>query len=39
MPVEIKRIYDGVDNSDGVRVLVDRVWPRGISKADAKLDH
>ncbi|MBY7144804.1 DUF488 family protein [Virgibacillus sp. NKC19-3] len=40
MPVEIKRIYDkGSTENDGVRVLVDRVWPRGISKEDAKLDH
>ncbi|MGM8366527.1 DUF488 domain-containing protein [Virgibacillus sp. W0181] len=39
MPVQIKRIYDEADKKDGVRILVDRVWPRGMSKEDAKLDH
>ncbi|WP_164667523.1 DUF488 domain-containing protein [Virgibacillus doumboii] len=39
MPVNIKRIYDDVRNTDGVRVLVDRVWPRGMSKEKARLDH
>jgi uncharacterized protein YeaO (DUF488 family) len=39
MPVKVKRIYEDTGNEDGVRVLVDRVWPRGMSKADAKLDH
>lgn len=39
MPVQIKRIYQDVDSNDGVRVLVDRVWPRGMSKEDAELDH
>ena len=35
---KIKRIYDAPGPSDGVRVLVDRVWPRGISKEKARLD-
>jgi uncharacterized protein YeaO (DUF488 family) len=35
--VFLKRIYDPVDESDGCRVLVDRLWPRGISKEDARL--
>lgn len=39
MPVEIKRIYDQAKQNDGIRVLVDRVWPRGISKGKAQLDH
>lgn len=39
MPVNMKRIYEDQAESDGVRVLVDRVWPRGMSKEDAKLDH
>ncbi|SFE08021.1 Uncharacterized conserved protein YeaO, DUF488 family [Lentibacillus persicus] len=39
MPVNLKRIYDEAASDDGVRVLVDRVWPRGISKAKAQLDH
>ncbi|AVQ35055.1 DUF488 domain-containing protein [Staphylococcus kloosii] len=38
MTVTIKRIYDAKDNK-GTRILVDRVWPRGISKEDAHLDH
>ncbi len=38
MSVSIKRVYDGASESDGVRVLVDRVWPRGIAKADAQVD-
>jgi len=37
MSVRIKRIYDPAEASDGVRVLVDRVWPRGISKEQAAL--
>lgn len=39
MPVKMKRIYEEVATEDGVRVLVDRVWPRGMSKEDATLDH
>lgn len=39
MPVNTKRIYESTNKNDGVRVLVDRVWPRGMSKEDAKLDH
>ena len=38
MPVKIKRIYEEKKKDDGMRVLVDRVWPRGMSKADADLD-
>ncbi|MBK9306443.1 MAG: DUF488 domain-containing protein [Nitrospira sp.] len=34
----VKRVYEPVTKSDGVRVLVDRLWPRGLSKSDAKLD-
>lgn len=34
----LKRIYDGYSEDDGYRVLVDRVWPRGIKKVDAHLD-
>ncbi|MGY0505341.1 DUF488 domain-containing protein [Luteimonas sp. e5] len=36
--VVIKRIYEAPAASDGQRVLVDRLWPRGVSKARAKLD-
>lgn len=37
MSVRIKRIYEPAASSDGARILVDRLWPRGIKKADAKL--
>src|SRR5690625_4287778 len=37
--VRIARIYDRPDTGKAARVLVDRVWPRGISKDDAALDH
>ena len=36
--IVIKRIYDDADDSDGQRVLVDRLWPRGVSKEQAQLD-
>ena len=36
--VEIKRIYDAPARADGRRVLVDRLWPRGITKERAHLD-
>lgn len=36
--VNIKRIYDTAAATDGYRVLVDRLWPRGMSKDKAKLD-
>ncbi|WP_353816637.1 DUF488 domain-containing protein [Agromyces sp. SYSU T00266] len=38
MAIVIKRIHDAPEASDGVRVLVDRLWPRGISKERAELD-
>ncbi|MFV0532538.1 MAG: DUF488 domain-containing protein [Cumulibacter sp.] len=38
MGARLKRIYDPPEADDGYRVLVDRVWPRGISKATAQLD-
>lgn len=38
MTIKVKRIYDDKAEDDGVRVLVDRVWPRGISKENANLD-
>jgi uncharacterized protein YeaO (DUF488 family) len=38
MAVKIKRVYDPVARSDGYRVLVDRVWPRGVSREDAQFD-
>lgn len=36
--VQVKRIYDAPDSSDGFRVLVDRLWPRGIRKDRAVFD-
>lgn len=36
--VKIKRVYETVSEDDGVRVLVDRLWPRGISKEYAHID-
>lgn len=36
--IQVKRIYDQPAKSDGFRVLVDRIWPRGISKERAALD-
>lgn len=36
--LQIKRVYEPPERSDGVRVLVDRLWPRGLRKEDAKLD-
>src|SRR5262249_53506320 len=34
----VRRVYDEPGPSDGARVLVDRVWPRGVRKTDEKLD-
>jgi uncharacterized protein YeaO (DUF488 family) len=36
--VRVRRIYEPASADDGTRVLVDRVWPRGVSKAEAHLD-
>lgn len=36
--LEIKRIYQPIDQSDGFRILVDRLWPRGIKKAEAEIN-
>lgn len=38
MTVRTKRVYEEPSEGDGTRVLVDRLWPRGVSKADADLD-
>ncbi|MGI0134864.1 MAG: DUF488 domain-containing protein, partial [Candidatus Micrarchaeaceae archaeon] len=38
MDVYIKRVYDGTDTQDGTRILVDRLWPRGVSKEAARVD-
>ncbi|MBX6369656.1 MAG: DUF488 family protein [Rhodospirillales bacterium] len=36
--IRIKRVYEAPDESDGYRVLVDRLWPRGLKKEAAALD-
>ncbi|MFZ2196182.1 MAG: DUF488 domain-containing protein [Thermodesulfovibrionales bacterium] len=36
--VKLKRIYDQPEKGDGKRVLVDRLWPRGVKKEDAGFD-
>ena len=38
MPIKIKRIYEPYEPEDGWRVLVDHIWPRGVSKVRAHLD-
>jgi uncharacterized protein YeaO (DUF488 family) len=38
MKVKIKRIYEDPNENDGKRILVDRLWPRGVSKDKAKID-
>jgi len=39
MPVALKRAYEKPSLSDGQRVLVDRLWPRGIKKEQGRIDH
>jgi uncharacterized protein YeaO (DUF488 family) len=36
--IKIKRIYEAPTAEDGIRILVDRFWPRGLSKEKAKID-
>lgn len=36
--IRIKRIYEPAASDDGFRILVDRLWPRGLSKENAKVD-
>ncbi len=36
--IKVKRVYDIPSKSDGLRVLVDRIWPRGLSKKSAHID-
>jgi uncharacterized protein YeaO (DUF488 family) len=38
MDIRTKRVYEPADSSDGLRVLVDRVWPRGMTKERIKAD-
>jgi uncharacterized protein YeaO (DUF488 family) len=38
MSLHVRRAYDKPDRSDGYRVLIDRVWPRGVSRSKLRLD-
>jgi uncharacterized protein YeaO (DUF488 family) len=38
MKVKIKRVYEQAEDGDGVRILVDRLWPRGLKKEEARVD-
>ncbi|MGA1983837.1 MAG: DUF488 domain-containing protein [Acidobacteriaceae bacterium] len=38
MDIRIKRAYEEPDEADGTRILVDRLWPRGLTKQRAKVD-
>lgn len=39
MSIQLKRAYEPAARGDGTRVLVDRLWPRGLSKDRARIDH
>src|SRR6478672_11086722 len=36
--IKVKRAYESVSSGDGTRILIDRLWPRGVKKADAAID-
>lgn len=38
MQIHIKRIYEKAEKTDGVRILIDRLWPRGVTKEKANVD-
>jgi uncharacterized protein YeaO (DUF488 family) len=38
MKIQMKRVYDEPSEADGQRILIDRLWPRGLSKAKARVD-
>ncbi len=38
MKISIKRVYEPPDKEDGTRILVDRLWPRGLTKEKARVD-
>ncbi len=38
MTLQIKRIFETATSEDGMRILVDRIWPRGVSKLQASID-
>ncbi len=38
MPISLKRAYEPPESEDGFRILVDRIWPRGVSKDELEVD-
>ena len=38
MKIKLKRVYEKPDKKDGIRILVDRLWPRGLTKRKADID-
>jgi uncharacterized protein YeaO (DUF488 family) len=38
VPIHMKQVYEAPDEADGYRVLVDRLWPRGVKKVEARID-
>jgi uncharacterized protein YeaO (DUF488 family) len=38
MTIQLKRVYEAPSKSDGTRILVDRLWPRGLTKEKASVD-
>jgi uncharacterized protein YeaO (DUF488 family) len=38
MKITIKRVYEPAEKKDGTRILIDRLWPRGLSKKKARVD-
>lgn len=38
MKIKVKRVYENPDKDDGMRILVDRLWPRGLTKEKARVD-
>ena len=39
MPIHLKRVYEPPAKDDGMRILVDRLWPRGLAKEKTRIDH
>ena len=39
LQINLKRVYEAPSTDDGLRILVERLWPRGLSKAEASIDH
>ena len=37
--IDLKRVFEDPSKDDGLRILVERLWPRGVSKAEAAIDH